>query len=190
LSQNPQFGPYALVTNAGWPGEYVTVSGGGGNTNPGGVARAARCTAGQPNCFAPLGVDPGDYFTPFDVVLFLEGINDLNANISPERVTNGMRGMVVDAKAKGAQVLLELFQSYGKDIFGNDSTFPAKVTEYNNRLEALAVEQQVFRERYTGISMGPDGLHPNQAGYDMMATIAYDKLRDIFRRCGSNGVCP
>jgi hypothetical protein len=192
LAGNPQFGSYALVTNAGWPGEYVTLPGGGGTNNPGGAVRAARCTAGQPNCFATVnpGPDPSDYFAPYDVALYLEGINDLNSNITPERVTNSMRSMVVDARAKGAQVVLELFQSYGKDIFGNDSTFPTKVTEYNNRLEALAAEQQVFRERYAGISMGPDGLHPSQAGYDQMATIAYDKLRDIFRRCGSTGVCP
>ncbi|AMY09923.1 IPT/TIG domain protein [Luteitalea pratensis] len=190
LSQNPQFGPYALITNAGWPGEFVTVAGGGGNTNPGGVARSARCTAGQPNCFAPTGADPTDYFTPFDVALFLEGINDLNANIAPGFVTAGMKSMVVDAKATSAQVVLELFQSYGKDIFGTESTDPAKVTDYNRRLEGLAAEQQVFRERYAGISMGPDGLHPSQAGYDAMATIAYDKLRDIFRRCGTTGACP
>ena len=131
-----------------------------------------------------------DYFTPFDVALFLEGVNDLNANIAPGIVTAGMKSMVVDAKAKGAQVVLELFQSYGKDIFGNESTDPAKVADYNKRLEALAAEQQVFRERYAGISMGPDGLHPSQAGYDVMAAIAYDKLRDIFRRCGTTGVCP
>ncbi|BCS33005.1 hypothetical protein TBR22_A22300 [Luteitalea sp. TBR-22] len=185
LAANPQFGPYALVTNAGWPGEYVTTS--GGNSSPGGAVRAARCTAGQQNCFYPTNPDPRDYFAPFDVALFLEGVNDLNANTPTSLVVSYMRNMVIDAKAKGAQVVLELFQSYGNDIFGNPSTTPSQVTDYNNRLEALAAEQQVLRERYPGIDMGPDGLHPNQAGYDEMAAIAYNKVIDIFRRCGAAG---
>lgn len=187
LAANPQFGPYALVSNAGWPGEWVTEP--GFNGSPGGIARSANCTANGPNCFGP-DPDPSDRFPPYDAALYLEGINDLNGLASPERVTNGMRAMVVDAKSRGAQVVIELFQSYGKDIFGNEATIPSAVTSYNNRLEALAAEQQVFRERYQGISMGPDGLHPNQAGYDQMAEISYDKLRDIFRRCGSSGTCP
>jgi lysophospholipase L1-like esterase len=38
--------------------------------------------------------------------------------------------------------------------------------------------------------MGPDGLHPNQTGYDEMASALYQKLLSMFPRCGSNGVCP
>lgn len=190
LSQNPQFGQYALVTNAGWPGEWVTAS--GFNGSPGGVSRAARCTAGQQNCFFPQNPDPRDYFAPFDIALLLEGINDLNNLVPPGTVRNGMRSMVVDAKAKGAQVLLELFQSYGNDqVTGQPATYPDKVSEYNSLLDALATEQNVFRERYLGVDMGPDGLHPNQTGYDEMAEIAYDKLRAIFPRCpGGASVCP
>jgi len=190
LSRNPQFGQYALVTNAGWPGEWVTAS--GFNSSPGGVARAARCTAGQQNCFYPQSPDPRDYFAPFDIALLLEGINDLNNLVAPATVRNGMRSMVIDAKAKGAQVLLELFQSYGIDqVTGQPATYPEKVSEYNALLDALAVEQSVFRERHVGIDMGPDGLHPNQTGYEEMAAIVYDKIRDIFRRCpAGQASCP
>jgi hypothetical protein len=181
LSSNPQFGPHALVTNAGWPGEWVTQS--GFNSSPGGSVRAPRCTAGQANC--SIGhADPSDYFAPFDIVMLLEGINDLNNSVAPATVRNRMRDMVVDAKSKGGLVLLELFQSYGNDqISGQPATIPSAVSEYNGLLDALAVEQSVYREHYSGIDMCPDGLHPNQTGYDEMAAVAYAKLRDIFRRC-------
>ncbi len=181
LSANPQFGPYTLVTNAGWPGEWVTLA--GFNSSPGGSVRSPRCTAGQANCRLDHA-EPGDYFAPFDIVMLLEGINDLNNSVAPTTVRNRMRDMVVDAKGKGALVVLELFQSYGNDQqTGQPATIPSAVSEYNGLLESLAVEQSVYREHYTGVDMCPDGLHPNQTGYDEMASIAYAKLRDIFKRC-------
>ncbi|HTV01834.1 MAG TPA: GDSL-type esterase/lipase family protein [Luteitalea sp.] len=182
LASNPQFGAYSFVTNAGWPGEWVTVA--GFNGSPGGSVRSPRCTADQANCLYPQSPNPSDRLAPYDAVLFLEGINDLNNSVAPSTVRNRMRDMVVDAKGKGAQVLLELFSSYGRDQkTGEPATIPAAVSQYNSLLDALAVEQSVYREFYAGIDMCPDGLHPNQTGYDEMASIAYAKLRDIFRRC-------
>ncbi len=189
LASTPQFGSYALVTNAGWPGEWVTAP--GFNGSPGGIARSARCTAGQANCFYPQSPNPSDYFTPHDVEVMLEGINDLNNAVPPTTVRNGMRAMVVDAKAKALQALLVLFGPYGVDeLTGLPATFPDKVKEYNNLLNALAAEQGVSRE-YVSAEMGPDGLHPNQTGYDEMADILYDKLLSMFPRCpGGQSTCP
>jgi lysophospholipase L1-like esterase len=182
LRGDPQFGDYALVSNAGWPGEWATAS--GFNSSPGGIAREARCSAGQANCFYPQGSDPRDYFTPHDVALILEGINDLNNGIKPASVASAIRAMVVDAKAKIGTVVIEIFDSYGTDqLTGQPATIESAVDEFNALLSALAEDQRVFREFYAGIDMSPDGLHPNQTGYDEMAAIAYDKLRDIFRRC-------
>jgi hypothetical protein len=188
LEATPQFGTYALVTNAGWPGEWVTQP--GFNDSPGGIARSARCTAGQANCFYPISPDPSDYFAPHDVGVLLEGINDLNNAVAPTTVRSGMRAMVVDAKAKGLQVLLTLFGPYGNDqLTGLPATIPEAVRAYNGLLDALAAEQAVSRE-YVSAQMGPDGLHPNQTGYDEMASALYQKLLSMFPRCGSNGVCP
>ncbi len=86
--------------------------------------------------------------------------------------------MVVDAKAKGLQVLLTLFGPYGKDqVTGQPATFPETVVEYNNLLNALAVEQAVSRE-YVSAQMGPDGLHPSQTGYDELADALYPQAAD------------
>ncbi len=188
LGETPQFGDFALVSNAGWPGEWVTQP--GFNDSPGGVARSARCTAGQANCFYPISPDPRDYFAPHDVTVMLEGVNDLNNSVSPARVQNGMRAMVTDAKAKGLQVLLALFGPYGVDqVSGQPATNASAVREYNRLLDALAVEQGVSRE-FIATQMGPDGLHPTQTGYNELADAVYRKLLTMFPRCGSAGVCP
>ena len=87
-------------------------------------------------------------------------------------------------------VLLALFGPYGVDQHtGLPATFPDKVREYNNLLDALAVEQAVNRERVDA-TMGPDGLHPTQTGYDEMADTISRKLLTMFPRCGTNGPCP
>ena len=183
LAGVPQFGPYALVSNAGWPGEWLTAS--GFNGSPGGVARAARCTAGQANCFYPQSADPRDYLTPHDVLVFLEGVNDLNNAVSPSTVANRARDVVLDAKARGLQVLLVLFGPYGNDQqTGQPATDPQAVKDYNGRLNSLAVEQATSRESVSA-QMGPDGLHPNQTGYDEMAEAIYRKLLTMFPRCAA-----
>jgi lysophospholipase L1-like esterase len=188
LEDTPQFGPYALVSNAGWPGEWVTAS--GFNSSPGGITRAARCTAGQANCFYPTSPDPRDYLAPHDVAVLLEGVNDLNNAVRTDSVTTGVGRMVADAKAKGLQVLLLLFGPYGVDsLSGQEATFPDKVREFNQQLSALAAAEAVSREPVSA-QMGPDGLHPTQTGYDEMADTIARKLIAMFPRCGADGVCP
>ena len=189
LQDTPQFGPYALVSNTGWPGEWLSAS--GFNSSPGGVARAARCTAGQANCFYPQPSDPRDYLTPHDVMVFLEGVNDLNNGVPPATVTNRARDVVLDAKAKGLQVLLLLFGPYGTDqLTGLPATDAAAIRDYNNRLNNLAVEQSVSRE-FVSAHMSPDGLHPDQTGYDEMADAVYRKLLTMFPRCAAGvSSCP
>ena len=183
LEASPQFGQYALVSNAGWPGEWVTQ--GGFNQSPGAIARSARCTAGQANCFYFQSPDPRDYFTPHDVAVFLEGVNDLNNSISPASVRSGMRGMVVDAKTKGLQVLLALFGPYGIDQqTGLPATFPDKVREYNSLLDALAVEQTVSRE-YVDATMGPTGCTRRRPATTRWPTRSRASCSTMFPRCAA-----
>ena len=49
-------------------------------------------------------------------------------------------------------------------------------------LSRVSIES-LFKVSLMELLNQPDGLHPNQTGYDEMAEITYDKLRDIFRRC-------
>ena len=95
-----------------------------------------------------------------------------------------MRGMVVDAKAKGLQVLLALFGPYGID---QQPACPRPSRQ------GAGVQQPARRacrgtdgqpRAYVGTTMGPDGLHPTQTGYDEMADRSPDKLLTMFPRCG------
>lgn len=170
----PQYGQYVLVTNAGWPGEAIV---------PDGETRAARCTAGLPNCFyaepPPNGAQPrpADYLAPHDVIVVLEGVNDLNDGRTPERVRDSLRVVTQDAKAKGLRVLLTRFDSYGiNEATGEPAVDLWAAEQLGNLTYLLAEEQQVQRERFVLIDMCPDGLHPTQWGYDRMGEIIATKL--------------
>ncbi len=178
LQQQAQFGAYALVSNAGWAGEHVT---GGNGETPGGEVRHQRCVAGQPNCFAPGGPNPGDYLTPHDVVVILEGVNDLNNLVTPSRIRDSLRRMTELAQANGLKVVLTRFDSYGIDErYDLPAVDPAANAELGDLVYALAVEKLTQRLRFDGIDMTNDGLHPTQIGYDQMADVVYDKLLTMF----------
>ncbi len=191
LRQQGQFGEYALVTNAGWPGEQVTR---GDGVTPGGEVRQQRCITGQSNCFYPQAGNPADFFTPFDAIIMLEGVNDLNASppVMPSRIRDSLRRMTEVAQAAGLKVVLTRFDSYGID---ERTDQPAVDPEANallgNLVYDLAIEKQTLRERFDFIDMSNDGLHPNQIGYDRMADIAFRKIRDAFPRCPNGAAtCP
>lgn len=191
LVANPRFGDFTLVTNAGWPGEWASLP--GFNSSPGGVTRFGRCIRREPNCLFPTAPPPFDYFAPFDAVVILEGINDLNNEPTPATtVRTAIGNMALQAKESGSQVLLALFDSYGIDRkTGEPATFPAKVNQFNALLSQLAQDIGVSREWFTGIGMCPDGLHPDQRGYDEMAMIAHAKLLTMFPRCpAGQSSCP
>jgi lysophospholipase L1-like esterase len=185
----PHLGEYVLVSNAGWPGEHVT---GAAADSPGGEVRMPRCTSGQANCFYPQVAEPRDYVTPHDAVVILEGVNDLNNLTPPARIRDSLRLMTVNAKAKGLQVFLTRFNSYGIDErSGEPAVDPSKNAELGTLIYDLAVEQQTQRETFLGIDMCPDGLHPTQSGYDRMGDIVFRKVRDSFPKCGAGQpTCP
>lgn len=180
LRGESQYGQFALVSNAGWPGEQVTR---GDGTTPGGEVRVNRCYDGQANCFYPQVPEPRDYLTPHDAVIIFEGVNDLNSGQTPSRIRDSIRRMTQEAKARGLKVMLTRFDSYGID---ERTGQPAVDMVLNDQLGDLvfdlAVEQQTLRESWGLIDMCPDGLHPNQIGYDRMGEVGFRKIRDAFPR--------
>jgi lysophospholipase L1-like esterase len=189
LRQQAQFGQYALVTNAGWPGEQVTR---GDAVTPGGELRFQACTSGLANCLHPHTPNPNDYVAPHDLVVVLEGVNDLIDGAQPERIRDALRRMTLQSRAQGSQVLLTRFDSVGIDErTGTYAVDPALNEALGTLVFGLAVEQATLRERFTAIEICPDGLHPTQIGYDRMAEIVFRKVRDAFPRCpAGQGTCP
>jgi lysophospholipase L1-like esterase len=146
----------------------VLGEGGGGETTAGGVSRLP----GVLNADAP------------EVLLLLEGVNDLasagSAGISP--MISNLRNMVQQAQGRGIRVFLGTLppeipnaQRAGAQPF---------IVPANDQIRALAgstgatlvdVYQALIGSLTTFI--GPDGLHPTEQGYQMIAKTFFDAIR-------------
>ncbi|MCG7376635.1 GDSL-type esterase/lipase family protein [Paenibacillus sp. ACRSA] len=139
-------------------------------------------------------IKPGDYF-----ILQL-GINDTNAknNTTEAQFKEIMRDMVVQAKNKGATVILSTPQGRATD-FNSANVHSAENRWYNQATRALAQEENVTLVELNKLSsayftsIGPqatlalymtgDSLHPNRQGASELARILVNDLK----RQGLNG---
>lgn len=139
-------------------------------------------------------IKPGDYF-----ILQL-GINDTNAknNTTEAQFKEIMRDMVVQAKNKGATVILSTPQGRATD-FNSANVHSKENRWYNQATRALAQEENVTLVELNKLSsayftsIGPqatlalymtgDSLHPNRQGASELARIMVNDLK----RQGMNG---
>lgn len=129
-----------------------------------------------------------------DVLLLMEGTNDINEKVSTETIAADLNLMASKAEAKGIQVvhltIVPRLPSAGTD--GNNRI----TAELNGRIRELAWSKQRrladpfevffnetadFTQLYGG---GDDKLHPKAAGYDLLARTVADVLT------GVDGVAP
>lgn len=118
-------------------------------------------------------------------VLLMEGVNDLASDRTIDQVTGDLLAMVLIARHAGAHVvLLTLTPTYYPA--GSDHHFlNAKVLALNRQVRRLAKETHVpladvehaFRRDHRGARLtlhvdGYDYLHPNDAGYLLIAKTA------------------
>jgi lysophospholipase L1-like esterase len=158
------------VTNVGLGGEFITDASLG--TNDATMARLDR----EISTYAP------------QVVLLLEGVNDLNANaLHPElgvpAVVKGLRDLSRDARARGAsQVFVGtlLPQQTG----ACRAYAPNAIATANDSIRAMvAAERLTLVDIYgafggvPGPYLGLDGLHPNQLGYQKIAQTFFDAIK-------------
>ncbi len=158
-----------VVTNAGEPSEEVSEH---ATTD----RFAALMTSAQPQ-----------------VVLLLEGINDINARGStaiPD-IVNGLQTMIRTARQRNAAVLLAtlLPERFGNPLCrafdwadGINDIAPANV-----QIKAMAAREgatvvdlyPLFEPRVSTL-LGIDGLHPNAAGYQLMAQTFFSTVQQLF----------
>lgn len=148
----------ALVQGAGSPGECASVS----------------C-----NSFTVAGRDrlPATMQGIHDLVVILEGVNDTNAIASDSFIEGGLRAMVQTVKSAGKSVVLcGLLPVKANEDTGEFRASPSRIASMNGRLAQIAAEEAVpfvdmvaaFGSAFQPL-LSPDGLHPNDAGYQRMA---------------------
>jgi lysophospholipase L1-like esterase len=174
------------ITNAGVPGECVT----------------------RPCVPSTYGVTrlPASLTPSQDLVIILEGVNDLNGGLNADDIVNGLRQMILSARSAGKAVILcGLTPVKSHDTAPTeDPVFwkanPYRVADLNSRIETLKTQLQVPRVNMfepfgagdyntpLQCSQSPscralisaDGLHPSPAGYQKMAEAVFQKIIDNF----------
>ena len=127
------------------------------------------------------------------VVVILAGTNDIAGNTGPSNVkmiTDNIFSMATIATAHGIQVVLSsvlpvYLYDWSPEIIDPPSTIDAvnerlkehaasNGIEYLDYFSEMVDDRRGLKKEYT-----PDGVHPNQKGYELMSTIAEEKLKSI-----------
>ncbi len=160
-----QFGAYVTVTNAGVLGECVSATGGGCIATAG-VARFVDAIAQTPNAA-----------TGYDVAIFVEGVNDIEAGVTSQSVGNVYRTMMVNARDRRIVPLVTRFEN--TDI---GSLSPGQVSDLGNALWQVTEDQslgvEIYRQPLSAIQT--NGGRPTQAGYDKIAQDVFTKVAREF----------
>jgi acyl-CoA thioesterase-1 len=135
-------------------------------------------------------------------VVILAGTNDLAGNsgpVTPEAIENNLATMIDLARAHGIAVavasLLPVCDGKkgpdGKPIVRTGDRPPASIVSLNQRIAALARRSHAAYVDYFGAmidgkgalksELTEDGLHPNAAGYALMAPLAEKALKTLVR---------
>jgi lysophospholipase L1-like esterase len=133
------------------------------------------------------------------VVVILAGINDINGNTGPstlEMIEDNIRSMVEIAKANNIQVVLSSVLPCDS-IYVRPDLHPAERVlllnlwlknyagenqcVYLDYFPSLADEKNGLKEEYTN-----DGIHPNKAGYEVMAPLADEAVKKALSVSANN----
>ena len=116
------------------------------------------------------------------VLLLMDGANDLLAGASVGATVNAMEDMVRDARGRGVQVLV--LNLPPERASGRRGGAAAAVPLYNSTLAEMAAKKgarivDVYGQFDVAL-IGEDGLHPTEAGYARLAEIVAAALAAAF----------
>jgi lysophospholipase L1-like esterase len=128
-----------------------------------------------------------------DVLLLLEGVNDLDPNnptSSMQSALNALQSMIQDAHGRSVRVIIStLLPEVPVPGPGNRAKSASLIQPFNNLLGAMALRQgALLVDMYTDFENGNlsawisplDGLHPTAAGYQEMARVFFNKIQTTF----------
>lgn len=128
-------------------------------------------------------------------VHILAGVNDIAGNTGPttlEDIENNISSMVELAKAHGVQVILATPLPAGKFTWAPQLQPGPQVIQYAEWVRKYAVEQNLVLADYYPVlatpdgamkpELGPDGVHPNKAGYALMRPITQAAIEEALKR--------
>lgn len=157
------------VQNAGIPGECASV----------------RCTSNSPSSGRERL--PGTISAAHDLVIILQGVNDLNAGRSADSIRRALTDMVKTARTAGKRVIVCSLTPVVTDVFGSYHANPGRVAELNAQIAAMAAAEGVpYVDLVAAFGsnprqyLGDDGMHPNNAGYRRIAEAIRDRIVQAF----------
>ncbi len=138
------------------------------------------------------------------VVVLLAGTNDIAGNTGPislEEIEGNFASMVELARANGIRVVLSSVLPVHNYTPMSELTFPirplAKIAALNRWLKDYAVTNRCVYLDYAAAmaddrgllrrELAEDGLHPNEAGYAIMAPLAEQAIGKAFHDGGHGG---
>jgi lysophospholipase L1-like esterase len=122
-----------------------------------------------------------------EVLLLLEGVNDLNGghDAAIPGVVSNLRSMIRLARSRGVVVLIGTLLPERPGGFR--ALAPASIAPANSQIRPMALAEgavmvdlfPVF-DGHTDTLLGEDGLHPNDAGYTLMADTFFAAVKSRF----------
>jgi lysophospholipase L1-like esterase len=124
---------------------------------------------------------------PYDVVLLMEGANDLAPTVTPSSIAAGLGRMIDNARSRGLRVFLATIPPENASSACLPSCRGSNaglVPPYNDQIRLLAASKSVplvdvFQAFHGDVLtlIGPDGLHPTAAGYHVIADTFFASIK-------------
>jgi lysophospholipase L1-like esterase len=121
-----------------------------------------------------------------DVVLLLEGVNDLAGGTTVPGAVRGVQGLVFEARSQGARVLVGTLLpeiAGGKNAGSVDLIVPFNTQLGPAVMNAGAQVVDLYSDVATDVTdwISPfDGLHPTEAGYQEVARVFFNSIKNAF----------
>ena len=146
---------------------------------------------GNPGEQTPGGLDRFDSVLasfPANIVLIMEGTNDVRVGISVETTRYNLQAMITKTKAAGATPVISTLTP--SDRGGSPTLIPQT---WNPMIKSLASNNGILlADQYAAVlpvwgSANDDGIHPNDYGYQILADTWYATIASMISKSGEVG---